>query len=210
MTRATFAGVSGEAERLEALWAGDFGDEYVDRNAAAAQGRRPFWVQRHEQLGFSSALEIGWNMGGNLRHLVELLGVENVAGVDINEHALEVLRRDVPGVDVRIARARELPFGDASFDLVFTTGVLIHQPPEELAQVMDEIVRTSRRYVLCGEYKAEDVEEVPYRGHEGALFRNDYGRLYQERFPALELVEEGFLPKSEGVWDDLTLWVFAK
>jgi len=54
------------------------------------------------------------------------------------------------------------------------------------------------------------VEEVPYRGHEGALFRNDYGRLYQERFPDLKLVEEGFLPKSEGVWDDLTLWVFAK
>ena len=36
---------------------------------------------------------------------------------------------------------------------------------------MDEIVRCSRRYVLCGEYRADDLEEVPYRGQEGALFR---------------------------------------
>ena len=54
------------------------------------------------------------------------------------------------------------------------------------------------------------AEEVPYRGHEGALFRNDYGRLYQERFPSLKLVEKGFEPDSEGVWDDITYWVFEK
>ena len=93
---------------------------------------------------------------------------------------------------------------------MFTTGVLIHQPPDELPQVMDEIVRCSRRYVLCGEYRADDLEEVPYRGQEGALFRHDYGRLYRERHPSLRLVEEGFLPRSEGVWDDITYWVFEK
>jgi pseudaminic acid biosynthesis-associated methylase len=202
--------VSGEAERLEALWAGDFGNQYVDRNAAAFDGRRPFWTERHAKLGFTSALEIGCNLGGNTRWLAELLGPENVAGIDVNEHALAVLRENIPGVDVRLASAREVPFPDASFDLVFTTGVLIHQAPDELPAIMDEIVRCSRRYVLCGEYRADRLEEVHYRGHEGALFRNDYGRLYSERFPSLRLVEEGFLPRSEGVWDDITFWVFEK
>jgi pseudaminic acid biosynthesis-associated methylase len=202
--------VSGEAERLEALWSGDFGDQYVDRNAAAGEGRRPFWVERHEKLGFTSALEIGCNLGANTRWLAELLGPENVAGIDVNEHALAVLREKIPGADVRLASAREVPFADASFDLVFTTGVLIHQPPAELPAIMDEIVRCSRRYVLCGEYRADALEEVHYRGHEGALFRNDYGRLYAERFPSLRPVEEGFLPSSEGVWDDVTFWVFEK
>jgi pseudaminic acid biosynthesis-associated methylase len=200
--------VSGDAERLEALWAGDFGDQYVDRNAAAAEGRRPFWAERHEKLGFTSALEIGCNVGGNLRHLAALLGVENVAGIDINEHALEVLREAVPGVDVRIASARSLPFADGAFDLVFTTGVLIHQAPDELPGIMDEIVRCSRRFVLCGEYRADELEEVHYRGHEGALFRNDYGKLYADRFPELRLVEEGFL--GQPAWDDITYWVFEK
>jgi pseudaminic acid biosynthesis-associated methylase len=199
-----------DAARLEALWAGGFGDDYVVRNRAAGEGRRPFWEARVAALGFGSALEVGCNVGANLVWLAELLGAESVAGVDVNERALEILRERVPGIDVRRARARALPFGDGAFDLTFTTGVLIHQPPDELPQVMDEVVRCSRRYVLCGEYRAEDLEEVPYRGEEGALFRHDYGRLYQERHPSLRLVEEGFLARADGVWDDITYWVFEK
>jgi pseudaminic acid biosynthesis-associated methylase len=202
--------VSDEADRLEALWAGDFGDKYIERNAAAAEGRRPFWEAQHQRLGFASALEVGCNIGGNLRWLTELLGPEHIAAVDVNTHALDVVRSTFPGVDARLAKARELPFADRSFDLVFTTGVLIHQPPDELPTVMDEIVRCSRRYVLCGEYRADGLEEVPYRGQTAALFRNDYGRLYQERFPDLKLLDEGFLPRSEGVWDDVTYWVFER
>lgn len=199
-----------DAARLEGLWSGEFGDDYVERNRAASEGRRPFWEHVLGRIEAASALEIGCNVGGNLRWLAALLGAENVAGVDVNERALEVVRSEVPGVDVRVASARELPFADDSFDLVFTTGVLIHQSPEELPRVMDEIVRASRRYVLCGEYRADELEEVPYRGQRGALYKQDYGALYQERFPQLRLLEEGFLPKSEGVWDDVTYWVFEQ
>jgi pseudaminic acid biosynthesis-associated methylase len=199
-----------DAGRLEDLWAGGFGDDYVQRNKAASEGRRPFWEARYANIEINSALEVGCNVGGNLRWLVELLGAEYVAGVDVNETALEVVRSELPGVDARVATARDLPFDDDAFDLVFTTGVLIHQSPEELPRVMDEIVRCSRRYVLCGEYRADELEEVPYRGQRGALYKQDYGRLYQERFPQLRLLEEGFLPKSEGVWDDVTYWVFEQ
>jgi pseudaminic acid biosynthesis-associated methylase len=199
-----------DAGRLEDLWAGDFGDDYVERNKAASEGRRPFWADRLAKLEVTSALEVGCNVGGNLRWLAELLGAQNVAGVDVNETALDVVRSELPGVDVRVATARELPFDDDAFDLVFTTGVLIHQSPDELPRVMDEIVRCSRRYVLCGEYRADELEEVPYRGQRGALYKQDYGRLYQERFPHLRRLEEGFLPKSEGVWDDVTYWVFEQ
>ena len=45
---------------------------------------------------------------------------------------------------------------------------------------------------------AEGLEEVPDRGQEGALFRNDNGRMYQERVPYLRLVEEGFLAQELG------------
>jgi pseudaminic acid biosynthesis-associated methylase len=199
-----------DAARLESLWAGEFGDDYVERNRAAGEGRRPFWEARLAAHEIGSALEVGCNVGGNLCWLAELLGIGNVAGVDVNERALAILRERVPGIDARPAPARRLPFPDASFDLTFTTGVLIHQPPAELPQVMDEIVRCSRRYVLCGEYRADALEELPYRGLEGALFRHDYGRLYQERHPSLRLVEEGFLARADGVWDDITYWVFEQ
>jgi spore coat polysaccharide biosynthesis protein SpsF len=88
-------------------------------------------------------------------------------------------------------------------------GVLIHQPESTLPLVMSEVVRCSNRYVLCGEYFSEQTIEVPYRGQCGALFKRDYGRIYQELFPNLSLVEKGFLSREEG-WDDVTFWLFKK
>jgi hypothetical protein len=88
-------------------------------------------------------------------------------------------------------------------------GVLIHQPESTLLLVMEEIVRCSRRYILCGEYYAEHTTEVLYRGQTGALFKRDYGRIYQELFPGLQLRKQAFLGRDEG-WDDVTYWMFEK
>lgn len=196
--------------RLEGLWRGRFGDEYMQRNREAARGRRSFWEARLAEIEVGRALEVGCNVGGNLVWLAELIGAENVAGIDVNEAAVEVAREAAPGSDIRVASAYELPHEDGSFDLTFTTGVLIHVPPEHVAEAMSEIVRCSRRYVLCGEYHSEEPEEIVYRGESGALFKRDYGRLYQDQHPQLRLVSTGFLPSSEGVWDDVTWWLLEK
>ena len=45
-----------EAERLEQLWAGEFGDEYVDRNLDACDGAGPFW---HDLLGARIGCRVG-------------------------------------------------------------------------------------------------------------------------------------------------------
>jgi pseudaminic acid biosynthesis-associated methylase len=200
-----------EAARLEALWSGEFGDEYAERNIAAGEGRGPFWSDVFERLEARSALEVGCNVGANLGWIVEAIGADNTYGVDVNDKALAIAAERVPGTHVQRAVARELPFADGQFDLTFTTGVLIHQPPDELDAVMREIVRCSGRYVLCGEYYSPEQEEVPYRGHRGALFKLDFGARYQELFPELELIDERFLARGEdSTWDDLTVWTFEK
>jgi hypothetical protein len=119
------------------------------------------------------------------------------------------LRRGFPDLNSLWSPARELPFRDRWFDLVFTMGVLIHQPETTLPLVMAEIVRCSRRYILCGEYFAERTTEVAYRGQSGALFKRDYGGRYKELFPELHLIREGFLGRDMG-WDDVTYWIFEK
>ena len=189
---------SESAERLEDLWSGEFGDEYVDRNIGAPEGREEFWIKQLETLGARSVLEVGCNVGGNLIPIASVVGGENVAGIDVNEKALEEICERVPGIDARRAVARDLPFEDGAFDLTFTMGVLIHQPPDELDAVMREIVRCSGRYVLCGEYYAEELTEVPYRGHEGALFKLDFGGRYRELFPDLKLLEHRLSPEVGG------------
>ncbi len=198
-----------EATRLEQLWSGEFGDAYVERNRAAGERRASFWQEILAQFPVRRSLEVGCNVGLNLRWIASILAPHNVYGTDINLKALDELHHCLPGVNALWAPARDLPFRDGWFDLVFTTGVLIHQPEASLPLVMAEIVRCSRRYVLCGEYHAERTTEVPYRGQPGALFKRDYGRLYCELFPELALRRQGFLGRDQG-WDDVTYWLFEK
>lgn len=198
-----------EGERLEQLWSGGFGDDYVDRNRAAGDRRGPFWQEVLTQFTVQNVLEVGCNIGANLRWIVSYVSPQNVFGVDINLKALSELRRTFPQLNILWSPAREMPFRDKWFDLVFTIGVLIHQPESTLPLVMSEIVRCSRRYLLCGEYFAEQTTEVPYREQRGVLFKRNYGRIYQELFPELQLRKQGFLSRNEG-WDDVTYWVFEK
>ena len=196
-----------EARRLEALWAGHFGDNYVERNADAATVRGPFWDALLDRLGCQRVLEVGCNLGANLRWITKHLDPVQVYGVDVNRAALAELRAAVPEVNAVWSPARSLPFRDGFFDLVLTMGVLIHQPDESLPDVMDEMARCSSRWVLCGEYHSDEAIEVPYRGEQGALFKRDYGRLFLERFPQLALADQGFLGRDAG-WDDITWQLF--
>ena len=199
-----------EAARLEELWSGEFGNEYVDRNLEAYDRRGEFWLPLLDELQPESVLEIGCNVGGNLQWIAQRVEPTHVTGVDVNAKALRLLDRRVPGVRGMYAPARDLPIGDRTVDFVFTMGVLIHQPEETLDKVMSEMVRTSRKYVFCGEYFDTETVEVPYRGHERALFRRDYGNLFLDLFPHdLSLVREGYLSPEDG-WDRVTWWLFER
>jgi pseudaminic acid biosynthesis-associated methylase len=201
----------GEATRadLEGLWSGPFGDAYTERNAGAHEARGPFWESMLAAHEPSSVLEVGCNVGANLRWIVRHVDRRAVVGIDVNDSALARLRTDDPQMNALHASARNLPFRDRAFDLVFTMGVLIHIAGDVLPIVMSEIVRCSSRYVLCGEYFAEEETLVEYRGEAEALFKRDYGSLYARLFPELELVDRGFLGRDEG-WDDVTWWLFRR
>jgi pseudaminic acid biosynthesis-associated methylase len=198
-----------ETVRLEQLWEGSFGDEYTERNLGAYAARKSFWDELLAQHACARVLEIGCNCGGNLQWIARHVRPRNVFGVEVNASALRRLHEDLPEVNGVHGTAKELPFRSSWFDLVFTMGVLIHQPDSSLPAVMAEMVRCSRRWVLCGEYFAETVAEVPYRGQEGALFKRDYGAILQQHFPGLRLIERTFRGPDQG-WDDMTFWLFEK
>lgn len=200
----------GEAERLERLWAGEFGNAYVDRNTDAYGSRGAFWLSLMKELRPRSVLEIGCNIGGNLEWIARCVAPTDIAGLDVNAKALCLLEERVPGVRTIRGSARRLPLATRSTDFVFTMGLLIHQTEEVLPAVMSEIVRVSRRYVFCGEFFAAETVEVPYRGERGALFRRDYGSIYESLFPAeLRMVRRGYLSREEG-WDNVTWWLFER
>ena len=207
--RTTKARSTGEVRRLENLWSGEFGQAYTERNAKAGAGRQKFWHSVVRLTRPQRVLEVGCNLGANLRAFAGVMPPRELWGIDLNEHALTQLRTRLAGVNGVHGAARDLPFRDGWFDLAFTCGVLIHQPPQALPLVMSEVVRVSRRFVLAAEYAAKEPTEVPYRGHSGALFKRDFGALYRELFPQLTQRRTGFLGSDQG-FDDVTWWLFEK
>ena len=88
-----------QPRRLEELWSGDFGDAYTERNEEAGAGRETFWRQLLAGIEVTTALEVGCNVGANLRWIAEILAPRDVFGVDVNEGALAGVRRALSGVN---------------------------------------------------------------------------------------------------------------
>jgi ubiquinone/menaquinone biosynthesis C-methylase UbiE len=97
-------------------------------------------------------------------------------------------------VTLKQGSALALPWPDRSFDIVFTSGVLIHISPSDLPQAMDEIHRVSKEYIWCSEYYATEVTQIAYRDRADLLWKMDFARQFQDRFPDLQLVREKRLP----------------
>lgn len=201
------------------LWKGQFGNEYANRGVNALSEcelsrLRRNWVSILSKAVSpipGSALEVGANIGRNLVALRGLIGT--MAAVEPNEACCESMRSnpELTGIKVEQADAFSLPFEDASFDLVFTSGVLIHISPDDLRSATDEIVRVARDYVLCIEYFSRTPCAMPYRDvGEGFLFKRDFGNWYLDFYPQLSIVDYGFLWSRVDSGDDLNWWLFRK
>lgn len=178
-------------------WAGEFGNEYTQRNMFLPD--RGEFFERLVTRGVKTAFEIGCNWGPNLQAL-ESVGIE-AQGCDINLGAVKVA--NAMGLKAYHAMSQET---NEKFDLSYTVGVLIHQRTPEMIQMMKELVRLSSKYVLMMEYEGTD-EEVPYRGERFALFKREYGKIFQSLFPGALLVESGFAGKEKG-FDNVTYWLY--
>jgi pseudaminic acid biosynthesis-associated methylase len=141
-------------------------------------------------------LEVGCNIGNQIL-LLRRLGYCSLYGVDVQDYALQIAKSRTRDVNLTQASAFALPYGDRYFDLVFTSGVLIHISPNDLPAALDEIHRCAKSYIWGSEYYASCVTEINYRGHSELLWKMDYAKEYLARFDDLELVLEQRLPYLE-------------
>jgi pseudaminic acid biosynthesis-associated methylase len=204
-----------------ATWKSDFGRAYTDRNtfdidALNALYLKNYGVTRTQINEWSlrnipkeaSILEVGCNAANQLI-LLQQMGYSNLSGVELQPYALEMARSRTRNISLRQGSALALPYEDTAFDLVFTSGVLIHLAPEDLSRAMDEIHRCARKYIWGMEYYAPEATDVNYRSHGGLLWKMDYTRRYLERFDDLQLVQEQRLRYLEGANVD-TVFLFGR
>jgi spore coat polysaccharide biosynthesis protein SpsF len=158
-----------------------------------------------------SLLEVGANVGFNLRAFPAVADMQLWAQ-EPNARALQRLVDDgvVPAERALPGFAHEIPLPDGAVDMVVTSAVLIHVHPSLLDRTLDELHRVSARYIFCAEFFAQSQEAVTWRGEEGLLHRNDYGGLYMDRFPDLELIDYGFWWRRVTNGGDCTWQLFRK
>lgn len=155
-------------------------------------------------VGPGRVLEVGCNTGMNLGSLPA--GSE-LWGIDVNQRAVNIARVRHKEANIIRGSGFDIPFRDAYFDFVFTAGVLIHQPPDEVELMMQEIMRVSGQFVMAVEYYSEMFEEVPYRGKDAALFKGPFGDIYEKKY-GMRMVKTWNLGKREG-FDDCRAWLLS-
>jgi pseudaminic acid biosynthesis-associated methylase len=199
----------------EQFWAGDFGDEYMARNAGDSLLATDLGlfskVLSHVTEPPLSLIEFGANVGMNLRALRGLLPACELHAIEINEKAAEQLRTFLPAD--RVYHDSILEFKPhRTWDIALIKGVLIHINPDELPAVYDKLHAASARYIVVCEYYSPVPVEVAYRGHAGRLFKRDFAGEILDRFSDTRLVGYGFQYHRDPVHpaDDVTWFVLEK
>ena len=168
----------------EEHWKGEEGARYLERNfteGSRYKERRSFYNLFEELPSRDySILEVGCSCGLNLSILKDR-GFNNLTGIDIGAAAVAEARMRHPEATILEGSILSLPFADGEFDVVFSSGVLIHQnPAAELFQVMDEMYRCSSRYILGLEDFSDEMLSINYRNKNGFYWRGPYGAFWSD------------------------------
>lgn len=191
-------------------------ESYITRNTSfdTSLGIRA-WKQILSGISedISSVLDCGSNIGRNIGMLMneELLPNASYTAVDINADALKVLKGSFPGVNILHSNLLNLQM-ESDFDLVFTSGVLIHLQPKTLESIYRNLISWTRKYLIMIEYFNKTPVEISYRGSNGLLWKRDFGREFLE-LSGWQVHSYGFLWGHEfetAGFDDTTYWVFRR
>jgi pseudaminic acid biosynthesis-associated methylase len=187
--------------KQEKTWSGKFGQDYTDRNTFTLDEMEDFYqktwgLTRTEMnsrflndLKIDNILEVGSNTGNQLL-VLQNSGFKNLYGIELMPYAVEASKNRTEGINLIQGSAFDVPFKDNYFDLIFTSGVLIHISPQDVEKAITEIYRCSKRYIWGFEYFSEEYTTVNYRGNEDLLWKTNFAALYLKSFPGLKLIKE--------------------
>ena len=198
----------------EAFWAGEFGSEYIGRNDSdqLLASNLNFFTKALKQAGkISSCLELGANIGLNLKALQLLYPGIELKCAEINSDAAKLLKKVIGDKNVYLGSLFDYPI-TSKVDLSLIKGVLIHINPEMLSVVYEKLYQATNRYILVCEYYNPSPVAIDYRGHTDRLFKRDFAGEMLEKYPDLSLVDYGFAYRRDNSFpqDDITWFLMKK
>ena len=143
-----------------------FWNKYADENESRNnEGFTKFLTDLSSALHCTSILEIGCGTGIDLRKFDDSFEIH---GVDLNEHALELAKKNIPKGKFYKESIAKLPFEDGSIDLVFTHKLLNYLDDNTLDEGVKEMFRIARKYIVNCELFGETEDKI----NENMKFRN--------------------------------------
>lgn len=104
-------------------------------------------------LRCASVLEVGCNAGNDLRLFSESVSVN---GVDANPKIIDVAKDRFSKFSFKCGSVTDLPYSDASVDIVFTHGFFNHLEDDKVDKGVAELFRVSKKYIANCELFGKD------------------------------------------------------
>jgi pseudaminic acid biosynthesis-associated methylase len=199
----------------ENFWATTYAADYIKKNSSFDHqvGAKAWAKMLHGTQGtINNFLECGCNIGRNIEQIKMVLPDARPSIIEISEPAFKFVTSHYDFEHAFNGAILDSTFDDASFDLVFTMGVLIHINPDQLLEHMERMFRYSNKYILMGEYFNRTPVSIEYQGENDKLFKRDFGKLFIENLN-VNLLDYGFLwghIYDIAGFDDVTWWLFEK
>jgi len=116
--------------------------------------RSKFLVKYLKKYEFGSIFEVGYLAGRNLRYIQEEFPTKHIDGLEINPKATQFARDKLSMPHLRCMNLHNMHTLERKFDIVFTSGVMIHVPTEDIKGVVEKCIDLSNKYVMhleeCG------------------------------------------------------------
>lgn len=190
-------------------WKSGFGKKYTDRNTLTLSNLEKLYKKRYGLTRMQMnktflgnldrsirILEVGSNIGNQLQ-LLKRMGFKNLYGIEPQEYAVELSKKIAKGINIINGNVFDIPFKDGYFDLVFTSGVLIHINPQDIKRAMKEICRCSKTYIWGFEYYSPKYRKIKYRREDKLLWKGDFRKMYTNIDPVFKTVKEDFFDYIE-------------
>jgi len=111
--------------------------------------KRSLWfVEQLKQYDFDSIFEIGFFSGRNLKYIQEAFPKISVGGLEINKQAVKFAQEKLPNTSLLHINLHDMNKITTKYDIVFSSGVLIHLDPNDLNDVAKKCIGLANKYVM--------------------------------------------------------------
>tara|TARA_R110000824_G_scaffold36287_2_gene112960 strand:+ start:18116 stop:18832 length:717 start_codon:yes stop_codon:yes gene_type:complete len=137
-----------------------------------------------------SLLDIGCGYGAFLYKINQITPHLKLGGIDISPDAIDFVQSNLPKSQIVRDKFSNIKkhFKENTYDVVYTSGVMIHQSPNSIPTLVDDLIKISKKYIIHfedigeGELISGEKDQNPqWRESKQFLWKNDLVKIYKDK-----------------------------